>query len=196
MRLATAVAIAFTLALGSLATPAQEPCSSAPACPGDGAVPTGDLIPHCSCPAPNSCGEPAEYRCSLAPGFIGALEWSCECVPESTEPPTPDPLPDPGFCGGIICPDGSPALPEPPTPSAPSGGQCTCKPSSPSDGMCTGHCANGLAPKAVGAHCACPDETTHCSDHICKDGKPPMITTVGECVCDDGELAPPILVPE
>ncbi len=195
MRIISAVVFALGLALGSAAAVAQESCSAAPLCPDDGAVPSGDLIPNCSCPAPNSCGEPSVYRCNLAPGFVGALEWQCECIPEPPpEPPPPGPPPDPGFCGGITCPDGSTALPEPPTPSSPSGGQCTCK-TAPGEGICAGHCTDGAPPKVIDGQCTCVDILKECDGHICRNGKPVLVTTQGSCVCDDGNPAPLITEP-
>jgi hypothetical protein len=187
-----AVLVASSVALGSFAASAQAPvpCSEVPACPDDGATPTGDMTPDCFCPRPASCPDPNFYSCVLGLNR-GDFQWSCQCEPPKPEPPTPPPPPDPGFCGGINCPDGSEALPSPSTPSTPEGAKCLC----PGGAFCTGHCADGSNPKALGVHCVCPDETGFCKGHICADGKPPLPTTQGDCVCNDGEPAPPIFVP-
>jgi len=176
----------MSLALVSVAALAQEPCSSAPACPEDGATPSGGLIPNCFCPVPNSCSEPNSYQCNLNLNVATqGLEWSCQCVPPPDEGPPPRRT-DP--CEGVVCPEGSEST------KNPFGSECVCK-VPPGQTMCTGECPDGSSPKALGAECACLPNSGECDGHICRDGKPPMVTATRRCVCGDGHEAPLITEP-
>ncbi len=111
--------LSVTLARPALA---QDFCSELPACPDDGATPQGDMMPACSCPRPASCDLRFffSYFCQF---LISSQQWSCECSDPQTPEERPDFTPEPfappgGFCGGLVCSDGSAPRPD--------GGSCLC----------------------------------------------------------------------
>ena len=109
--------VIFEIALaGALIYPAMAEaqifCALLPLCPEDGAIPRSSALTGtwpCFCPAPASCPFPNTYNCDLL--GTETEDWSCECSrpePVPYDPPVNFPLPPPnGFCGGIVCPDGS-----------------------------------------------------------------------------------------
>ena len=109
------------LSLLPLHSAAARPCSDFGVCT-NGNSPAGEF-PSCSCGV--SCPMITQFEsCQPSGDEWTGYQWSCECSWDASlgpdDPPRDEPWREPGFCGGIVCSDGSAPIPD--------GGNCLCGP--------------------------------------------------------------------